>query len=81
MARHLARQVATKEKFSNGQELLGKLKAEWEKIPLCFLEKLVVSMPQRIDAIIKASGGATSLKIPFPAFLSSKSISMHSTLM
>ena len=55
---HLARQVA-KEKFSNGQELLDTLKVEWEKIPLCLLEKLIDSMPQRIEAIIKAKGGAT----------------------
>ena len=55
---HLARQVA-KEKFSNGQELLDKLKVEWEKIPLCFLEKLIDSMPQRIEAVIKANRGAT----------------------
>ena len=54
---HLARQVA-KEKFSNGQELLDTLKVEWEKIPLCLLEKLIDSMPQRIEAIIKAKGGA-----------------------
>ena len=56
---HLARQVA-KEKFSTGQELLNTLKVEWERIPLCLLEKLIDSMPQRIEAIIKAKGGATT---------------------
>ena len=55
---HLARQL-TKEKFNNGQELLKKLKMEWEKIPLDYVQKLIDSMPNRIEAIIKAKGGAT----------------------
>ena len=55
---HLARQIA-KEKFQNGKELLEKLKVTWQEIPLPYLEKLVDSMPQRIEAVIKAKGGAT----------------------
>ena len=55
---HLARQIA-KEKFQNGKGLLEKLKVTWQEIPLPYLEKLVDSMPQRIEAVIKAKGGAT----------------------
>ena len=55
---HIARQLA-KQKFRNAEELLNNLKVEWKKIPLPILEKLIDSMPQRIEAVIKAKGGAT----------------------
>ncbi len=54
---YLARKME-KENFKNEKELLEKLKGEWEKIPLAYLEKLVDSMPRHIEAVIKAKGGA-----------------------
>ncbi len=48
----------------NGKIKLHKWKGvagevDWEKIPLAYLEKLVESMPRRIEVVIKAKGGAT----------------------
>lgn len=34
-----------------------KLKQEWKKIPLSLLEKLIDSLPRRLEAVIRAKGG------------------------
>ena len=45
--------------FKNIEELLERIRVEWNSIPIDFIEKLVESMPRRIKALIKAKGGAT----------------------
>ena len=40
-------------------ELIEKIKEIWEQIPSEYLKKLIESMPQRIEAVIKAKGGNT----------------------
>lgn len=47
------------EKFRKWRELMDKLKVEWEEDTMLYIEKLTDSMPQRIEAAIKAKGGAT----------------------
>ena len=46
-------------RFKNAQELFEGAKNEWCKVEKQNLEKLVESMPRRIQACIKARGGAT----------------------
>jgi len=45
--------------ISNKNELKQRLKEEWEKIPLEYLQKLVASMPDRLKAVLKAKGKHT----------------------
>jgi hypothetical protein len=44
----------------NGDELFNLLWEEWEKIPVEKLEKLVDSMPNRVQAVCKVNGYLTS---------------------
>ena len=44
----------------NGDELFDLLREEWEKIPVETLEKLVDSMPKRVQAVCKVNGYPTS---------------------
>lgn len=48
-----------KKKPSNLTELDRYVKEEWKKIPKHFIENLVDSMPERIQAVIAAEGGET----------------------
>jgi hypothetical protein len=41
------------------EELIKVIREEWEKISLEMLHDLILSLPRRIDAIIKAKGGST----------------------
>ena len=40
-------------------ELWKRVEKEWEAIPLDMCQKLIASMPRRIEAVIKAKGGST----------------------
>ncbi|KFM67888.1 Transposable element Tcb1 transposase, partial [Stegodyphus mimosarum] len=40
------------------KELL--LQAEWKKIPLAVIQRLVESMPRRVHAVITSRGGSTN---------------------
>jgi transposase len=48
-----------KKKPSNLAELEKFVQKEWKAIPKCLIENLVDSMPERIQAVISAEGGAT----------------------
>lgn len=43
----------------NEDELFNLLQNEWQALPLELLQRLVMSMPRRIDAVLKARGGPT----------------------
>jgi len=40
-------------------ELWERIQVEWEKIPVEECQKLIESMPRRIQAVIRAKGGYT----------------------
>ena len=42
------------------KELLCLLQAEWKKIPLAVIQRLVESMPRRVHAVIASRGGSTN---------------------
>ena len=42
------------------KELTSFLQAEWKKIPLAVVQRLVESMPRRVAAVITARGGSTN---------------------
>jgi hypothetical protein len=44
---------------SNETELFNTVKTAWNNIPKNYIQRLVESMPQRIEAVIEAKGGAT----------------------
>ena len=41
------------------QELWERVKVEWDKIGADTCQKLIESMPRRVDAVIRAKGGYT----------------------
>lgn len=43
----------------NMDELWDVVQDEWEKIPPDFCQKLIITMPQRVEDVIKARGGHT----------------------
>ena len=43
----------------NRKELVAALQEEWEKLDMKHVESLIESMPRRLQAVIKAKGGAT----------------------
>ena len=57
---YLKRRLAEYEHPPNGiHELWERIQEEWEKIPAEECQKLIESMPRRIEAVIKAKGGYT----------------------
>ena len=48
-----------KKKPSNLTELERQVKSEWKAVPKEFIENLVDSMPERVQAVIAANGGPT----------------------
>ncbi|GIY33696.1 transposable element Tc1 transposase [Caerostris darwini] len=42
------------------KDLLCLLQAEWKKIPLAVIQRLVESMPRRVHAVIASRGGSTN---------------------
>jgi hypothetical protein len=57
---HVKRQLNAYETYPTGMhELLCRVEAEWAKIPSEVTEKLVLSMPNRIKAVIEVKGGPT----------------------
>ena len=57
---YLKRRLAEYEHPSNGiHELWERIQEEWEKIPAEECQKLIESMPRRIEAVIKVKGGYT----------------------
>jgi len=57
---HLKRRVADYEDPPKGiLELWGRVQEEWDKIGAEVCQKLIFSMPRRIEAVLKAKGGYT----------------------
>ena len=57
---YLKRRLAEYEHPSNGiHELWERIQEKWEKIPAEECQKLIESMPRRIETVIKAKGGYT----------------------
>ena len=57
---HLKDQLKTYDKPAKGvHELWDRLDAEWNKIPAERCQRLIESMPRRLQAVIKAKGGHT----------------------
>lgn len=40
-------------------DLISRVRKEWEKLPIGYLEKLIDSFPDRINSVINAEGGST----------------------
>jgi len=56
----LKKRIATRRGDITSKEALWEaIEAEWEATPKSFLENLIDSMPNRIEAVIKAKGGPT----------------------
>ena len=57
---HLKRRLGEYENAPGGmQELWERVEAEWDKIGAGSCQKLIESMPRRVDAVIRAKGGYT----------------------
>jgi transposase len=57
---HLKRRLVEHEHPPKGmEELWRRIEEEWNKIPAEVCQKLIESMPRRIEAVIKAKGGYT----------------------
>ncbi|KAG2070375.1 hypothetical protein BDR04DRAFT_1018812, partial [Suillus decipiens] len=57
---HLKRRLVEHEHPPKGmEELWRRIEDEWNKIPAEVCQKLIESMPRRIEAVIKARGGYT----------------------
>jgi hypothetical protein len=41
------------------EELKTALKEEWERLNVSILERVISSMPRRIETVLKANGGST----------------------
>ena len=48
-----------KHNISSKESLKLALQTEWPKIPVPYTENLVLSMPRRLQAVLKAQGGPT----------------------
>ena len=56
----LKRRLAELENPPKGiHDLWDRVQVEWERIPVEECQKLIVSMPRRIEAVLKAKGGYT----------------------
>ena len=54
------RRLAEHENSPNGiHELCERVQVEWERIPVEECQKLIESMPRRVQAVLKAKGGYT----------------------
>lgn len=57
---HLKRKLGEYETAPSGiLELWERIEKEWEAIPACECQKLIESMPRRVEKVIKAKGGYT----------------------
>ncbi len=57
---HLKRRLGEYETAPNGiLELWERIEKEWEAIPASECQKLIESMPRRVEQVIKAKGGYT----------------------
>ena len=57
---HLKRKLAGYENAPGGmQELWERVEVEWDKIGVDVCQKLIESMPRRVEAVIRAKGGYT----------------------
>ena len=76
----LKRRLAEHGNSPNGtHELWERVQVEWERIPVEKCQRLIESMPRRVQAVLKAKGGYTQVliiyKYPFH-FKSEKTLSM-----
>ena len=57
---HLKRRLGEYENVPGGmQELWERVEVEWDKIGADTCQKLIESMPRRVDAVIREKGGYT----------------------
>ena len=57
---YLKRRFAEHENSSSGiHELWKRIQVDWEEISVAECQKLIESMPRRIEAVLKAKGGYT----------------------
>ena len=57
---HLKRRLGEYENAPGGmQELWKRVKVEWDKIEADTCQKLIESMPRRVDTVIREKGGHT----------------------
>jgi len=57
---HLDRQVRKRKPLpQTKQDLITAIQEEWSNISLEMLQNLIMSLPHRIEAVIKAKGGNT----------------------